>query len=230
MGDAALPTFSPGRTLTLLSPPTFAWHKVNLATSSSILLLFLPLEASDNKPDVYWGTCLSNIFARGNTSYCFLTQLDLTWRPKRSLHCLQVEVPWQINAYLNLKPKPPTFAWHKVNLLSSNSVLLFFLSPEVSNNKPGVDGEEEDTFPKKFLPEALMLSSQLLHDTKSIFCHHVQFFIFYKLGVESWGDRPPNIFATGNTNAFLSTFTWHKVNLLSSSSVLYFFYTTWSQR
>jgi len=36
-----------------------------------------------------------------------------------------------------------------------------------------------------------MLSSQLLHDTKSIFCHQVQFFIFYILGVNSWGDASP---------------------------------------
>jgi len=30
---------------------------------------------------------------------------SLTRRPKRSLHCLLVEVPWQINEYLNLNPR-----------------------------------------------------------------------------------------------------------------------------
>jgi len=33
-----------------------------------------------------------------------------------------------------------TFAWHKVNLLASSSVLLLFLPPEVKNNKAGMDG------------------------------------------------------------------------------------------
>jgi len=40
--------------------------------------------------------------------------------------------------------------------------------------------------------------------------------------------KTPNIFTMRDTNAFIRTFAWHKVNLLSSSSVILFF-TTWSQ-
>jgi len=79
---------------------------------------------------------------------------------------------------------PPTFAWHKVNLLSSSSVLLFFfLSPEVSDNKPGVDEGNQIIWLHSSNDLEIMLvmllstpPSQLLHDTKSIFCHPVKFF------------------------------------------------------
>jgi len=45
------------------------------------------------------------------------------------------------------------------------------------------------------------------------------------------GNASPQHFRQGgDTNAFVpSTFAWHKVNLVTSSSVLLFFFTTWSQ-
>jgi len=46
-----------------------------------------------------------------------------------------------------------------------------------------------------------------------------------KLGVDGWSDASSKHFRHGrHYNAFHSTFTWHKFKLLSSSSVLYFFY------
>jgi len=56
-----------------------------------------------------------------------------------------------------------------------------------------------------------MLSPPTLHEAKSIFCHQVQFFIFFlppefsdfNPGVD--GERVPNIFARGDTNALSPT-------------------------
>jgi len=50
---------------------------------------------------------------------------SLSRRPKRSLRCLLVEVPWQINVYLNLMPFYPTwcckkFYWCHTHWLYSN--------------------------------------------------------------------------------------------------------------
>jgi len=50
--------------------------------------------------------------------------------------------------WLMLLSPSPTFAWHKVNPLSS-SVRLFFLTPKVSDNKPGVVDEGGEP-PKQF--------------------------------------------------------------------------------
>jgi len=50
-GGRVPPTFHQVGALMLVSP-TFSRHKVNLLSSSSVILFFLPLEVSDNKPEV----------------------------------------------------------------------------------------------------------------------------------------------------------------------------------
>jgi len=42
----------------------------------------------------------------------------------------------------------PTFSCHKANILLPSSVVLFFLAPEVSNNKSGWMGGREDNYPQ----------------------------------------------------------------------------------
>jgi len=74
------------------------------------------------------------------------------------------------------------------------SFFLFFIQPEVSDNKPG--WMRGITLPKIWLHssnnlEILLvnvLSPQLLHDTKSIFCHQVQFFLIFLWvgGAQTW--------------------------------------------
>jgi len=86
----------------------------------------------------------------------------------------------------------------------------------------------------------MLLSPQLLHDTKSIFCHQVQFFYsFYHLksvitnlgwmsGINCqiiWlhsSNILEIVLVILLVNAFVlpPTFPWHKVNLLPSSSVI----------
>jgi len=42
---------------------------------------------------------------------------------------------------------PSTFSWHKINFLSSSSVLLFFIPLEISDSNPGVDGKDNSPPP-----------------------------------------------------------------------------------
>jgi len=83
------------------------------------------------------------------------------------------------------------------SVIRFSSFILFFLSSEVGDNKPGVDERKHllnifawgnllnnlVEFPPiiwKFC-WLMLFSSQLLHDTKSIFYHEVQFLFFYHL-------------------------------------------------
>jgi len=81
-----------------------------------------------------------------------------------------------------------TFAIHKVNFCHQVQFfcfLFFFLLPEVSNNKPGVDG-----------------GNKLLNNLVAFLPNNLEILL---------------------VNAFVPlSFARHKVNLLSSSSVLYF--------
>jgi len=86
---------------------------------------------------------------------------------------------------------------------------LFFLPPEVIDSKLGVNGwGDASSSPNIFATGTLMLSFQLLlHDTKLIFCHQVQFYFFLPPEVSDnkpdvhEGDEPQN-----NLVAFLNNF------------------------
>jgi len=109
-------------------------------------------------------------------------------------------LPGGNNAFLS------TFAWHKVNLLSSSSVL-YFLQTWMDSWAMG----GHTTFSPR---GTQMLSFQLLHNTKSICCHQVQFFIFSiplevsdsTPGVDGWGMRPPTYSPRGTLMLSASNF------------------------
>jgi len=205
-GGRGGPTFLLGGALMILSPPP---NFCKTLSQSSVIkfssFLFLPPEVIDIKPGVDEG---GPTFSSGE-QWCFCTPQLL--QDTKLIFCHQVQ-------------------------------FFYFLPPEVGAIKPGVDGgtlpyhvHQRDT--NSFVP-------QLLNDTKSIFFHQFKIFCFFFYHLKSmitnlgwmgggvgrknpqiiWLHFPNNL-EIRLVNAFVPpTFARHKVNLLSSSSVLLFFY------
>jgi len=99
------------------------------------------------------------------------------------------------------------------NLLSPSSVLLFFLPPEVNDNKPEMDGWGEDMSPPTFSPGVTnSLSPQLLHDTKPnlLSSSSVLLFLYHLMSViekPGEGRRPLTFSPGGSINAFIFSTT-----------------------
>jgi len=249
-GDT-LQYFCQGGTLMLWVLPIFAWYKVNLLLSISVLLFFYHLKSAIT--NLGWtGEASPQYFHQGGTNAFVLP--TFAWHKVNLLSSSLVTFIYfyrlksVITNMGGTSPQHfhqgegalillslPTFAWHKVNVLSSSSVLLRFPPAKVSNNKPGMDGENKPPnnlvaciptiiwrlcwlmllSPSNFHDTKLIikfssfiflppdvsdgktregrvppqhfhrvgalnaLAPQLFHDTKSVFCHQVQFFYFF---------------------------------------------------
>jgi len=155
-GDVSSLTFHLGVAFyCVFCPLTFLWHKVNLLSLSSVILLFFHH--------------LKSVIT--NLGWMSGTNPKIIW-----LHSSNILEILLVILLVNNFVLPRTFAWRKSNLLSSSSVLLFFYHLKSVIAKPRK---------RKHLLQHLYQGGgtnaflrQLLHDTKSIFVIKFSSFIF----------------------------------------------------